>query len=122
MKRLGSNNPTVYSSERGRICPQCGHPIANCACRKKAAAPAGTPGGAIRVSKELKGRGGKVVTVITGLPVDDETLQQIASDLKRRCGTGGTVKNNTIEIQGDHRDLLVTLLKVKGFQAKRAGG
>jgi translation initiation factor 1 len=110
----------VYSSELGRICPACGKPVKGCVCRKKTARPADD--GIVRVSRESKGRGGKTVTVITGIPLDDEKLKTLAGELKRRCGTGGTLKDGGIEIQGDHRDLLVTELRNRGYTVKLSGG
>jgi translation initiation factor 1 len=77
---------------------------------------------AVRVGRETKGRAGKGVTVITGLPLRGDELETLASQLKRRCGSGGTVKDGTIEIQGDHRDVLVTELGRLGFSATRSGG
>jgi translation initiation factor 1 len=76
----------------------------------------------VRVSLDRKGRGGKSVTLVTGLSGSDEDLKLLAADLKRRCGTGGTLKDGVVEIQGDHRDTLVALLRAKGFNVKRAGG
>jgi translation initiation factor 1 len=111
---------TVYTSEAGRICPNCGMPIAHCQCKKQVSAPLGD--GVVRVSLDKKGRSGKIVTLVTGLAGSEDTLRQIASDMKRRCSTGGTVKDGNIEIQGDHRDLLIEILKEKGIKAKRAGG
>ncbi len=97
----------VYSTTHGRMCPACGKPVDECVCRReKKAIPIGD--GIVRVGRETKGRKGKGVTIITGLPLDESGLQKLATDLKRRCGAGGTVKGNTIEIQGDYRDLLVT--------------
>lgn len=115
-----SNSRLVYSSETGRICPACGKPVSACACRKAAARPAGD--GVVRVRRETKGRGGKTVTVITGLPGDDDALKKLAGELKKRCGTGGTLKDGTVEIQGDHAELLVAELQKRGFTVKRAGG
>jgi translation initiation factor 1 len=111
---------TVYSTETGRVCPNCGQPVAECRCRKATVRPRGD--GIVRVSLDKKGRGGKSVTLVTGLPGSDEGLKLLAADLKRRCGTGGTLKDGVIEIQGDHRDTLVALLRAKGFNVKRAGG
>ncbi len=113
-------NPTVYSTEKGRICPKCGQPVAGCTCHKTRTHPAGD--GVVRVRKEVKGRGGKAVSVISGLALDDEGLKALAADLKRQCGTGGAVKDGLIEIQGDHRDRLVELLAKQGIHAKKAGG
>jgi translation initiation factor 1 len=116
-KRIG----IVYSTEHGRMCPVCGRPVGECVCRQqRTAAPAGD--GIVRVARETKGRQGKGVTVITGLPLEEQGLQKLATDLKRRCGAGGTIKGNTIEIQGDHRDLLVVELTARGYTVKRSGG
>lgn len=114
-------NRIVYSTEHGRMCPECGRPAAGCSCRQRTAA---TPksGGPVRVGRQTQGRKGKGVTVITGLPLGAEELRTLARDLKTRCGTGGTTKDGTIEIQGDHRDLLVEELKKRGWDAKRSGG
>jgi translation initiation factor 1 len=76
----------------------------------------------VRVGRETKGRAGKGVTVITGLPLGEAELAALATQLKRRCGSGGTVRERAIEIQGDHRDLLVSELKRLGYDAKRSGG
>ena len=76
----------------------------------------------MRVSRQTQGRAGKGVTVITGLPLTPETLAALASELERLCGSGGTVKEGSIEIQGEHRDRLVAELSRRGFAARRAGG
>jgi translation initiation factor 1 len=76
----------------------------------------------VRVGRETQGRAGKGVTVVTGLRLGERELEAIAADLKRRCGSGGTVRDGTIEIQGEHRDTVVALLRARGFDAKRAGG
>ena len=76
----------------------------------------------VRVARESKGRRGKNVTVITGVPLDEGDLKKLANQLKAKCGSGGTVKNGTIEIQGDHADLLVDELGKKGWTVKRSGG
>jgi translation initiation factor 1 len=121
MKKAPSDEARlVYTSELGRICPDCGKPKAGCTCRKATARPAGD--GIVRIQRESKGRGGKTVTVITGLPLDGTSLKDLAGELKRRCGTGGTLKDGSIEIQGDHRDLLVAELEKRGFKVKRSGG
>lgn len=110
----------VYSSEQGRICPGCGQPAGKCSCRASKAPPPGD--GIVRVGRETKGRGGKSVITISGLPLDGEKLKTLAGELKRRCGTGGTVKDGVIEIQGEHRDLLVGELEKRGYRVKKAGG
>ncbi len=76
----------------------------------------------IRVGRETSGRGGKGVSVITGLPLPQAQLEELAKQLKKRCGCGGTVRNGVIEIQGDQRDLLVAELIRLGYPAKRSGG
>lgn len=111
----------VYSTEQGRMCPACGKPVGECVCRReKKVVPVGD--GIVRVARETKRRKGKGVTVITGLPLGESGLQRLATDLKRRCGAGGTVKGHTIEIQGDHRDLVVVELAARGYTVKRSGG
>jgi len=77
--------------------------------------------GNVRVGRESKGRGGKVVTLVTGLPVTSADLAVLATKLKKRCGTGGTVKDGVIEIQGEHRDVIVEMLVGLGYKAKKAG-
>ena len=111
----------VYSTRDGRLCPGCSRPVAHCICaRLRAARTAGD--GRVRVGRETQGRGGKAVTVIRGLPLTPQELKALAKDLKQRCGTGGTVKDDAIEIQGDHRDAVVAELARRGFDAKRSGG
>lgn len=118
---MPANSRTVYTTQSGRICPNCGKPVSACICKqKKAASPTGD--GVVRVALERKGRGGKTVSVVTGLLLTGDTLRDLASDLKRRCGTGGTVKVGSIEIQGDHRDTLAAALKELGYNPKKAGG
>jgi len=110
----------VYSTERGLVCPKCRVPVAKCRCEKEESIPAGD--GIVRVRRETKGRGGKTVTAVSGVPLGGEALRSLASDLKRRCGTGGTVKDGVIEIRGDHRGTIVAELSRRGFTAKLAGG
>lgn len=109
----------VFSTDQGRMCPDCREPATACRCTA-AARPAGD--GIVRLSRETKGRKGKGVTLITGVPLDDKALAALAKTLKARCGTGGTVKDGVIEIQGDQRDLLMPLLQEKGWTVRRAGG
>lgn len=111
---------TVYSTEHGRMCPACGKPIAACVCCDKEAVPGGD--GIVRVARETKGRKGKGVTVITGVSLDHAGLLRLAKQLKQKCGSGGTVKDGVIEIQGDHRDLLVEELRKRDYTVKRSGG
>lgn len=119
-KTSDTNSRLVYSSESGGICPKCGRPLKKCTCGRDRAVAAGD--GIVRVSRETKGRKGKGVTLISGLSLDDKALKKLEKRLKAKCGSGGTVKNGVIEIQGDHRDLVVDELKKEGFTVKRAGG
>ena len=110
----------VYSTDSGRMCPGCREPAAQCRCARAAAAPAAD--GVVRVSREAKGRGGKVVTVIRGLGLAEAALTVFGKQLKTACGTGGTVKDGTIELQGDHCERAIAALQGQGFVVKRAGG
>ena len=109
----------VFSTEQGRMCPECRNPVAGCTCGQ----PERRAGdGVVRVSRETKGRKGKGVTLIIGIPMDDKELKAYAKVLKAKCGTGGTVKDGVVEIQGDQRDILVPLLQQKGWTVKKSGG
>ena len=118
-----NNSRLVYSDELGRVCPSCQQPIKQCRC-SKGKPSGGTPpaDGIVRIQREIKGRKGKGVTLISGVPLPDQELKELAKTLKQRCGTGGTIKNGIIEIQGDHRDLLLNLLQERGWKVKKAGG
>ncbi|HEV7431800.1 MAG TPA: translation initiation factor Sui1 [Steroidobacteraceae bacterium] len=112
----------VYRSDVGRICAGCRRPIAQCACKDTRGKPARPGSGVVRVSRVTQGRGGKAVSVITGLPLEAAALAALARELKQRCGSGGTVREGMIEIQGEHRDTLVAELVQRGYAARRAGG
>lgn len=116
-----NNNPTVFSTDKGRICPNCGKPLTLCICKKNKEV-SGSKDGIVRVRLERKGRGGKTVTLIEGITGTEKFLKEIAKELKRVCGAGGTVKSGVIELQGDVRDLVLNKLIEKGFTAKKAGG
>lgn len=109
----------VYSTESGRMCPDCRQPVAQCTC-KLPVAPTGD--GIVRVSRETKGRGGKAVTVVKGVLLDGVALADLGKQLKAACGTGGTVKDGVIEVQGDHIERVMEILKTQGHTVKRAGG
>jgi translation initiation factor 1 len=109
----------VYSTDAGRICPGCRQPVAGCLCGQKKM-PAGD--GIVRVSRETKGRKGKGVTVVKGLALDEAALTALAKQLKTACGSGGTVKDWTVEIQGDHLERVIEFLGKAGHKVKRAGG
>ena len=112
----------VYSTESGRMCPDCRQPVGACACRAnaRAAVPAGD--GVVRVSRETKGRGGKAVTVVKGVALDLAGLTALGKALKAACGTGGTVKDGVLELQGDHVPRVLDWLQQQGYRAKRTGG
>lgn len=112
--------PTVYSTEYGRVCPTCNHALAACICSKKKYIATGD--GIVRIGRETKGRKGKGVTKISGLSLDSTALQALGKELKKKCGSGGTVKEGIIEIQGDHRDLLLEELQKRGWRVKCCGG
>jgi translation initiation factor 1 len=111
----------VYRSGVGRICPGCRRPIGGCVCRDVHGKAAEPRGGAVRVGRTTQGRAGKVVSVISGLALGEAELAALATELKKRCGSGGTVRAGTIEIQGEHRDTLVAELSKRGYRAKRSG-
>lgn len=110
----------VYSTDAGRMCPDCRQPTAACVCKKASARPASS--GVIRVSRQTKGRGGKTVTRVEGVPLGDDALAQLGKQLRTACGSGGTVKDGVIEVQGDHADKVIEALKQHGYAAKRSGG
>ena len=110
----------VYSSEKGRMCPHCGRAAGSCICRANPRAPRGD--GVVRIRREAKGRRGKTVTTISGVPLASDELRELAGELKRLCGTGGSAKEGVIEIQGDHRDKLQEDLRGRGYTVKLAGG
>ncbi|MGE0099657.1 MAG: translation initiation factor Sui1 [Hydrogenophaga sp.] len=111
----------VYSTEAGRMCPGCRQPVALCRC-KAAAAAASVGDGVVRVSRETKGRGGKAVTLVKGLALDGAALNALGKQLRAACGSGGTVKDGVVEVQGDHVERVLATLLAAGHQAKRAGG
>ena len=100
----------VYSTEVGRITPE------------KEVPQRAKGDGIVRIQRQTSGRKGKGVCVITGLDLDDRNLMALASELKRKTGCGGSVKEGNIEIQGDHRDSLKQILEQKGFKVKFSGG
>ena len=111
----------VFSTDHGRVCAVCELPVGECFCRTGALLEAGGDG-FVRVRRETQGRGGKTVTVICGLSRTKDRVLEMARDLKRTCGAGGSVKLDRIEIQGDHRDAVVRMLRERGYKVKLAGG
>ena len=110
----------VYSTGIGSLCPNCRRAVKDCVC------PQGAPGaakpGAVRVGREVKGRAGKGVTTVTGVASSAADIDALATRLKKRCGSGGTVRDGVIEIQGDHRETIVAELVKLGWPAKKSGG
>ncbi len=100
----------VYSTETGRIKPE----------QEKQQRPKGD--GIVRIQRQTKGRKGKGVCIVTGLDMDDTPLKLLAAELKKVCGCGGSIKDGTIEIQGDNRDRIKVYLEKKGYTVKLAGG
>ncbi|HEX9756531.1 MAG TPA: translation initiation factor Sui1 [Nitrospiria bacterium] len=122
MKAKGAREDSglVYSTEHGKMCPACSKPKSLCVCGRGRSTAKGD--GVVRVGRETKGRKGKGVTIITGVPLAYSELINLGKQLKKKCGSGGTVKEGVIEIQGDHRDRLVDELKKQGWTVKRSGG
>jgi translation initiation factor 1 len=111
------NARLVYSTGSGRICTGCGKPSCECQCRGDDVLP--VPGRVVaRLRMERQGRGGKVVTVVSGLPQNGDFLKNLVQEVKRACGTGGAVRDGAIELQGDLRDRVRQLLLAKGFVVK----
>jgi translation initiation factor 1 len=110
------------------MCPDCSEATDRCRCRERRREAGGADGasgaatapddGIVRVGRQSKGRRGKTVTVITGLPLPADQLDDVARELKRRCGVGGTVRGATVEIQGDQRDAVIEALQEKGHRVK----
>lgn len=122
-----SKSRLVYSTESGRICPRCSDPVSFCKCKQKKEATnksiAGLPeDGIIRISREIKGRKGKTVTVITGIPLDISELKKLTKKLKTICGSGGSIKEGAIVLQGDHRLAAMEEITKQGYRVKLAGG
>jgi translation initiation factor 1 len=107
----------VYSTAGGKTCPRCGWPERDCRCAtgRTEAVPARI---VAHLRVEKKGRGGKTVTVVDNLPRNAAFLAELAGELKRRCGSGGTARDAAIEIQGDHRDALRGVLAGRGWTVK----
>jgi len=116
MKR-NSNGGLVYSTESGRMCPECRQAVAACACSARAPV---VGDGVVRVSRQSKGRGGKTVTLVKGVALDPLALALLGKQLRTACGSGGTVKDGVIEVQGDHGDLVMETLTRLGHAPKQA--
>ena len=115
-----SNSRLVYSTDGGRTCVKCGWPLSSCQCSKTQAEGKATVPDRItaKLRMEKKGRGGKTVTVVYGLPANDAFLKSLCSELKRACGVGGSTTEDGVELQGDLRDRVRGHLEKKGFIVK----
>ena len=120
MRNKKDKGRLVYSTEAGRLCPQCHRPQAGCVCGKDR--PASLGDGIVRLHRETKGRGGKAVTLVKGLPLAGAELKALAKVLKQKCGVGGALKDEIIEIQGDQRENIKMELEKRGYKVKIAGG
>ena len=115
----GPNERLVYSTGSRSVCPTCGWPTHDCKCSSKSTAQATVPSRLVaKLRMEKKGRGGKTVSVVYDLPRNDVFLKELCQELKRACGTGGTVQDDTIELQGDLRDRMRECLTKKGYTVK----
>lgn len=109
----------VYSTDSARYCSGCGKLPAQCSCN---AAERILGDGKVRVRRENKGRGGKTVTLVTGLPMTATELKKLGKTLKQHCGVGGSVQDDTVEVQGDQVEKILQWLQKQGFDARRSGG
>ena len=125
MKAKPAAGGLVYSTDKGRMCPACRRPLASCSCKTDAAKTRQSAAAAasrnVTVWRETKGRAGKGVTVVRGLALDAAALAALGKQLKTMCGSGGTVKDGVIEVQGDHAERVVAALNAMGIKSKRAG-
>lgn len=122
MKKAGSFaalGALVYSTDGGRHCPECKQPMDDCDCGQQEPL---LGDGNVRVCRENKGRGGKTVTTISGLPLTATELKDTARQLRQACGVGGAVKEGVVEIQGDQQDRVMQWLADRGYKAKKSGG
>jgi translation initiation factor 1 len=111
----------VYSTDAGgRMCPRCRRSVTQCACN--ATLGVAPVDGVVRVSRETKGRGGKTVTLVRGLPLSADALAALGKRLRSACGAGGTAKDGVLEVQGEHVERIMALLQDSGWKVKRAGG
>jgi translation initiation factor 1 len=114
-----NNARLIYSTDTGGKCPGCGWPQRNCQCSSQRAATEAVPARVVaKLRMEKKGRGGKTVTVVYGLPRNAEFLRELSQDLKRACGAGGTVTDDGVEIQGDLGERVREALKKRGYVVK----
>jgi translation initiation factor 1 len=109
---------TVYSTDAGRVCPGCGWPVRDCKCSTNSPEETIPKRIVAKLRVEKSGRSGKTVTVVAGLPRNAAFLKTLGQELKRACGTGGTVLEDSVELQGDLRDRIRSVLQEKGYSVK----
>lgn len=114
------NRRSVYSTDQGRLCPDCNRPVAQCRCRTAAHVSGGD--GIVRLQRQVKGRKGKPVVIVEGLALAPAELKSLASQLKAKCGVGGSVDEGKIVIQGDKREFIKSELEALGYKVKISGG
>lgn len=110
----------VYSTDQGRICPSCNQAKASCRCKATSTQDKGD--GIIRIRRETKGRKGAGVTIIDGLALEASELKKLVKKIKQSCSSGGAIKDGSVEIQGEHREGIKTLLEKAGYTVKLSGG
>ncbi|HIG41161.1 MAG TPA: stress response translation initiation inhibitor YciH [Gammaproteobacteria bacterium] len=117
---MTSKRRIVYTTDQGRVCPVCSHAIKHCVCRSGTSASSAD--GTVRLQRQVKGRAGKPVVIISGLNLAPDELKKLARKLKSKCGVGGSIENSNILIQGDKRDVIKPELESLGYTVKLSGG
>jgi translation initiation factor 1 len=120
--RNEENARLVYSTDAGRICPQCGLPVERCHCAQNRSSSPKQTDGVVRIALDRKHRRGKTMTIVGGAPGDEAELAQLCRELKKLLATGGSAHDGQIELQGDHRERVVTYFATRGIKTKRVGG
>ena len=115
-------NQVIYSTDSNLQCANCGKQPGRCRCKKSSARKTADASGKVFVQRETKGRKGKGVTIVKGIPLAEDEIKALAKKLKKVCGSGGTIKNGILEIQGDHCDQVINYLSQYPWTVKRAGG
>ena len=116
------NARLVYSTDAGRICPQCGLPVENCRCSQNRGSSTKQTDGAVRIALDRKHRRGKMITIISGTLGDDTELAQLCRELKKLLATGGSAHDGQVDLQGDHRERVAAYFAARGIKTKRVGG
>jgi translation initiation factor 1 len=118
----GENARLVYSTDAGRICPQCGLPVENCRCSQNRGSSTKQTDGAVRIVLDRKHRRGKMMTIVSGAPGDEAELAQLCRELKKLLATGGSTHDGQVELQGDHRERVAAYFAARGIKTRRVGG